>query len=273
MVLFFLLLFPVFSFAQNITKLTWHGHSAFEISTPKGQVLMIDPWLNNPTNPVIKEGADAVKTVKKCNYILVTHGHSDHVGDAVAIAKSTKARLVASYELGTNMVRALGYPENLVNTSTLGNSGGDLVIAGGEVVVTFTPAVHSSSLEVAKNEPLIYAGNPNGFVIKIQNGPTIYHSGDTDYFEDMKEIGSYGIDVALLNIGGHFGMEPDAAVKAAVAIKPKLVIPHHFGTFPFLTKDTLFFFQALDKKNLSYLQLKQGVPVEFEGKVLKPLAE
>jgi len=98
--------------AASTTTITWHGHAAFEIGTPNGAVILIDPWLTNPANPAVKENKDPLEHVKKVDYILITHGHFDHVGDAVAIAKKTGARLVTNFELGTNMGKLLGYPKS-----------------------------------------------------------------------------------------------------------------------------------------------------------------
>lgn len=262
-------LVPAAALAAGTTKLTWHGHSAFEILTPKGRVLFIDPWLNNPVNPDAKSGADAAAKVKRADYILITHGHFDHVGDAVALGKKTKARLVANFELGTNMARLLGYPAEQMGFDTLGNSGGELSLADGEVTVQFVPAVHSSGLEAGKDKPLAYGGNPNGFLLKIKDGPTIYHSGDTAFFKDMEQLAAFDVDAALLNIGGHFGMEPDAAAMAARVINPKLVIPHHYKTFPMLTQDAKAFFGQLDDDKIAHAEMQPGETLTFEGRELK----
>jgi len=157
------------------------------------------------------------------------------------------------------------------------NIGGEITIANGEVVVAMTPAVHSSGLgnpfaKDREEEPeLATGGNAAGFVLQIRNGPTIYHSGDTAYFKDMEIIGEqYAPDVALLNIGGHFGMEPAMAARAAASVRVKLVIPMHFGTFPVLTQDTTFFRQALKKQGVPFRQLHPGETIAFEGKRIKP---
>src|SRR5918911_1437531 len=205
------------------TKIKWFGHAAFSITTPKGKVLVIDPWLKNPSNPEAKDGRDPLASISKVDYILLTHGHRDHVGDAVEIAKKTGAILICNPELAGNLVKLEDFPAKQADTDAIMGIGGEIQIADGEVTVAMTPAVHSSSVFNPKAGPTeperAYGGNPAGFILMIKNGPTIYHSGDTAYFRDMETIGeSYAIDVALLNIGGHFGMEPKMAAKAAQAV-------------------------------------------------------
>jgi L-ascorbate metabolism protein UlaG (beta-lactamase superfamily) len=256
------------------TTLTWHGHAAFEITTPKGVIMLIDPWLANPSNPMVKEKQDPLDHISKADYILITHAHYDHVGDAVAIAKKTGARLVANFELGTNLVKLQGFPKEQIGFDTLMNPGGEITIAKGEVTVAMTPAIHSSGLSnpFAKEEDpdLVYGGTPGGFVLKIKQGPTIYHSGDTAYFKDMDLIGEqYAPDVALLNIGGHFGMEPAMAARAAASVRAKLAIPHHYGTFPVLTQDPAPFADALKKRKIGYYRMAPGSTLLFEGAKLK----
>jgi len=256
------------------TTITWHGHAAFEIVTPGGKVLMIDPWLKNPLNPDAKEGKDPVAAAKKVDYILITHAHSDHVGEAVALAKSTGARLIANSELAGNMVKLLGFPKEQVGFDTIMGIGGEIKIADGEVTVAMTPAVHSSGLADPNAGPqaaeIVYGGNPAGFVLMIKDGPTIYHTGDTAYFKDMELIGeNYAPDVALINIGGHFGMEPAMAARAASAVRAKLAIPQHYGTFPVLTQDAKGFTEALAKKKIPFMVMQPGSSITFEGKKLK----
>jgi L-ascorbate metabolism protein UlaG (beta-lactamase superfamily) len=254
------------------TTLTWHGHAAFEIVTPKGKVLMIDPWLKNPMNPNAKNGKDPLTAITKVDYILITHGHFDHVGDAVEIAKKTGARLVTNFELGSNMAKLQGYPKEQMGFDTLMNIGGEITIADGEVTVDMVPAIHSSGmgnpLAGDKEPEVAYGGNPAGFVIKIKNGPTIYHSGDTAYFNDMALIGEHKIDVALINIGGHFGMEPAMAARAAKAVHAKVVVPQHYGTFPVLTPDAKGFAEKLKKMVIRTRIMRPGTSLTFKGKKL-----
>ena len=260
--------------AAGSTTITWHGHAAFEIVTPGGKVLMLDPWLKNPVNPDGKEGKDPVAAVKKADYILITHAHADHVGDAVALAKATGAKLIANSELAGNMVKLLGFPKEQAGFDTIMGIGGEIKIADGEVTVAMVPAVHSSGLgdpnAGAQGAAVVYGGNPAGFVLVIKNGPTIYHTGATAYFKDMELIGEkYAPDVALINIGGHFGMEPPMAARAASAVGAKLAIPQHYGTFPVLNGETKGFTEALTKKKIPFLVMQPGSSISFEGKKLK----
>lgn len=259
--------------AAQETRIKWFGHAAFSITTPKGKVLLIDPWLSNPKNPEAKDGKDFLSAIPKVDYILITHGHRDHVGDAVEIARKTGAVLVCNPELAANLVKLADFPGKQAETDAIMGIGGEIQIADGEVMVAMTMAIHSSSVFNPKAGPTeperAYGGNPAGFVLVIKNGPTIYHSGDTAYFKDMETIGeTYSIDIALLNIGGHFGMEPKMAAKAAQSVRARLAIPQHFGTFPGIVQNTGEFAAELKKTKVGFYEMKPGETISFRGKQL-----
>ncbi|HEY6120495.1 MAG TPA: metal-dependent hydrolase [Pyrinomonadaceae bacterium] len=255
------------------TRVKWFGHAAFSITTPGGKVLLIDPWLTNPSNPEAKDGKDPLASVPKVDYILLTHGHRDHVGDAVAIARKTGAILICNPELAGNLVKLADFPSKQAETDAIMGIGGEIQIADGEVTVAMTSAVHSSSVfnskATATEAERAYGGNPAGFVLIIKNGPTIYHSGDTAYFKDMETIGEeYQIDLALLNIGGHFGMEPRMAAMAAKSVRAKLAVPQHYATFPGITQNSDVFAAELKKLRIPFHEMKPGETMSFRGKQL-----
>jgi L-ascorbate metabolism protein UlaG (beta-lactamase superfamily) len=229
--LFVLLLTTPLAALAASTELTWYGHAAFKLTTPSGKVLLIDPWITNPAN---KNGKEDLAKIDKADLILISHGHFDHVGDSVAIAKATGAQLVATYDLGNSLVQNAGFPAAQATMMTEGNFGGELTLLNGEVKIAFIPAVHSSAVTDAENKNHD-GGNPGGFLITVKNGPTIYHTGDTDVFSDMALIKQFHkVDVMLACIGGHFTMGPDRAAKAVKLVGADTVIPMHFGTFPIL---------------------------------------
>lgn len=239
------------------TQVTWYGHAAFKIETPNGKTILIDPWLTNPTNAT---GKDDVKNTK-ADLILVSHGHFDHVGDANDIAKRTKAKLVATFDLGNALVAA-GYPKEGFGFDSGGNFGGTVTLLDGEVAITFVPAIHSSN--VGEGAKVMPGGNPGGFVIAIKGGPTLYHTGDTDLFGDMALIGKFAkVDLMLACIGDHFTMGPDRAAEAVKLIKPKQVAGMHYGTFPVLTGTPADFAKALKKAGATakLVELKVGTPI------------
>lgn len=243
---------PVAHAAKGQTKLHWYGQAAWKIETPSGGVILIDPWLTVPTNP----DKNSIAELGKVDYILITHGHSDHVGDALEIAKKTGAKVLAPYGLSFNLVSALGFPKEQMIYG--GNVGGtiDLPAAGAKVMIV--NAVHGSELvpPLYKAEPgqpaALASGNPVGYVLMIKGGPTIYHTGDTAVIEDMKLIPTFHhIDVMLACIGGYFTMDPAGAALATQWVNPTHVIPMHFGTFPLLAGTPAQFEAALAKRKIA----------------------
>ena len=248
------------------TKLKWFGHAAFSITTPNGKVLLIDPWLNNGANPDAKDGKDPLAAIPQVDYILITHGHRDHVGEAVAIARKTDARLIANPELARNLVKLTDFPEKQAGDYIM-QMGDEIQIADGEVTVAMTEAVHSSSVfnpKAGPNEPeRAYGGSPASFVIMIKNGPTIYHTGDTAYFKDMEVIGeTYAIDVALININQ---MGAKMSARAAQSVRTKLAVPMHFGTVDDALKADGFAAE-LKQMKINFYEMKPGEIISFRGR-------
>jgi len=215
------------------TQITWYGHAGFKIITPAGNVLLIDPWL---TNPKFDKGKDELASLKRVDLIFLTHGHGDHVGDAVEIGKRTGAKLSATFDLAAAMTSVLGYPDKQAGNDTCGHMGGRIPLLDGDVTAEFVPAWHGSAVRKDDKSPPVYAGSPSGVVITLKNGPTIYHTGDTCFFSDIARVSDYRkIDIMMVCMGDHFTMGPVGAADAVKAVHPRIVIPIHYGTFPLLT--------------------------------------
>ncbi len=257
-----LILIPVVAFSS--TEITYYGHAGFKIKTPTGKVLLVDPWITNPSNP---DGKKQLDELERADLIFLTHAHADHIGNSVEIAKKFNTKLVATYDLGKAMVIHGGYPANLFGYDTTGNFGGEITLLDGEIRVLFVPALHSSGLEISNSsKSLIYGGNPGGFLITIKNGPTIYHTGDTDLFGDMKLLGElYKIDIMMVCIGDRFTMGPKRAAIAVKYVNPTVVIPMHYGTFPILPGKVEEFEDELKRQNLSVkiIKMKPGESIRY----------
>lgn len=202
-------------------ELTWLGHSAFRINSPKELNMLIDPWLTG--NP--KAASDREK-VGSVDLILVTHGHGDHLGDTLEIARKTGAHVVCMPEIAQYLMG-----KGLENVTGM-NKGGTYRFK--DIDITMVHAIHSSS--IIENDEIIYMGDPAGYVVRLENGVSIYHAGDTCVFKDMEIIGDlYHPDLALLPIGSHYVMGPREAAYACKLLRPTYVVPMHYGTFPVLT--------------------------------------
>src|ERR1700736_3967178 len=246
------------SMAEN-TKLTWYGQSGFKLVTPGGKTLLIDPWL---TNPVFEKGKDELVALKNVDLILLSHGHSDHVGNTVEIGKKTGAKLVANFDLSAAVVKVLGYPRKQAESDATGHIGGQLTLLNGEVTVCFVPAWHGSTVQKDETSPAVPAGMPTGLIICIRNGPTIYQTGDTGFFSDIARVSDYNqIDIMLVCIGDHFTMGPIRAADAVKAVNPRSVVPMHYGTFPVLTGTPEEFGRELKKREVK-AQLRVMKPGE-----------
>lgn len=211
-------------------QVKWYGQAAFRITTPGGKVIMIDPFITkNPKTPAADKN---LAKVGKVDLILVTHGHGDHIGDTVELAKMTGAKVALNADMGRTFASVgwLDYKQ-LIRF----NKSGPITPLGENIVITMTDAEHSSEVRFVKDgqETMLPGGAPAGYVIKLENGYTIYHAGDTGVFTDMALIHDlYKPDLALLPIGGWFTMDPRHAAYATVRLlKPKTVMPMHYGTF------------------------------------------
>lgn len=209
-------------------KVTFHGHACFSLEDGSHHVL-IDPFITG--NPQAEISADKINPT----HILVSHGHGDHLGDAIAISKRSRATIVAPNELAVYCQNNGAYSVHNMHI------GGSWKFEFGRVKLT--PAWHGSA--VIDGKDIIYTGTPCGFVVEM-GGKHIYHTGDTGLFGDMKLIGEmFPLDCALLPIGDNFVMGPDDALKAAGMLQAKLVIPMHYHTFPVIRQDPNDFAQKL----------------------------
>jgi L-ascorbate metabolism protein UlaG (beta-lactamase superfamily) len=207
--------------SETQTRITWLGHATVLIQTAKGTNILIDPFIEH--NPKYPKGFELPS---KIHYVLLTHGHSDHISDVVPVAKKHGSTVVAIYELAAYVA------EQGVEKTIGMNLGGTVQLD--DATATMVDAKHSSGAQDKKGTH--YVGIAAGYVITAPGGPVIYHAGDTNVFGDMRLIGElYEPEIALLPIGGHFTMSPKEAALAVRFVGAKTILPIHFGTFPPLT--------------------------------------
>ena len=205
--------------AKGRITVTWFGHSAFLLETPEGASVLIDPWLDNPKAP------PGARERARAKMILVTHGHADHLGNTVELAKTMGAEVIAIHELALYLRRAGVEKVQGMNKSGTANVDG--------LRITMVDARHSGGIE--EGETIVAGSEPAGFVVRFENGFGVYHAGDTGLFSDMTLIRDlYKPDLVILPCGGYFTMGPREAAKACAMLRPKYIIGMHYGTFPIL---------------------------------------
>ena len=206
------------------TTFTWYGHSCYEVRTPGGKVIIFDPYFANPNSP------RSAESIARCDLLLVTHGHFDHMGDAVPLASRLRPAWPCIHEMSLWLARRLpGGADAAIGM----NKGGTVVAAG--VSVTMVHADHSAGDWYPAGETTLDLGEPVGFVVEVENGFSFYFAGDTALFGDMRLIRElYQPELAFLPIGGHYTMGPRDAAIATEMLGVKHVIPIHYGTFQVL---------------------------------------
>jgi len=229
------------------TRLCWLGHACLLVESD-GKRVLIDPFLTG--NPAAATSADKVQA----DFILVSHGHDDHVGDTVAIAKRTGATVVANYEIAEWFKK-----QGLKKVNGQQHGGGFHYPFG---YVKLTLAFHGSALPDGS-----YGGNPAGFLISLKDGTRVYDAADTGLFGDMRLIGEEGIDLAVLPIGDNFTMGPDDALRAVKLIEPRQVVPIHYNTFDLIKQDANAWAERVRKETKAEpVILKPGEWVEVKAR-------
>jgi L-ascorbate metabolism protein UlaG (beta-lactamase superfamily) len=246
---------------NSSTSITWYGHACVEIRTPGGKTVLVDPWFGNPRSPL------AAEAVERCDVMLVTHGHHDHLGsapggvreaDALTIARRTRPAWPCVHELSLWLADRLGD----AGVEVIGMNKGGTVDARG-VRVSMVHADHSAGDWSAAGEGPLYLGEPVGFVLGLEDGSTIYHAGDTALFGDLALIGEiHRPDLAMLPIGGHYTMGPSEAARAVELLGVQEVLPLHYGTFPILAGTPAALRDALASRGLEHVKVHEPEPGE-----------
>jgi L-ascorbate metabolism protein UlaG (beta-lactamase superfamily) len=255
------------------TEVLWLGQASFKITSPGGKVIVIDPWLKgNPKTPA--DYKDLAK-LGKVDLILVTHGHGDHVGSAGRTDGSSDVAELAKLT-GAKVFGPAGLVQSMIDIGWLTGEqgvrfgkGGKVQPLGPQITITQVRAEHSSELTVVdpatKKTTTHVGGEPAGFIVQLENGFKLYHMGDTGIFGDMKLIGEYyKPDLILMPIGGHFVMDPqDAAYATKEWLKPKFVIPIHYGTTPVLKGTPQEYLAALGQTSVTVYAISPGDKLQF----------
>jgi L-ascorbate metabolism protein UlaG (beta-lactamase superfamily) len=234
---------------ETTATFTWYGHSCWQVDTPGGKRVLLDPWYRNPSSP------RAPDTVDRCDVMLVTHGHDDHFGDALAIASRTQPVWPCIHELSRWLGRNYAHKDGLIGM----NKGGTVEAAG--LKISMVHADHSAGDIYAAAESALYLGEPIGFIVELEDGFRFYFAGDTDVFSDMRLIAErYRPTLAFLPIGGHFTMDPIGAAMAVELLGVSDVAPMHYGTFGLLagTPDELR--AALSDRGLGHVTVHSTTP-------------
>jgi L-ascorbate metabolism protein UlaG (beta-lactamase superfamily) len=244
---------------NSSTSITWYGHACVEIRTPGGRTVLIDPWFGNPRSPMAADG------VERCDVMLVTHGHHDHLGsppggvreaDALTIARRTRPAWPCVHELSLWLADRLGD----AGVEVMGMNKGGTVDARG-IRVSMVHADHSAGDWSAAGAGPLYLGEPVGFVLALEDGSTIYHAGDTALFGDLRLIGEiHRPDLAMLPIGGHYTMGPAEAARAVELLGVQEVLPLHYGTFPILAGTPAALRDELAKRGLGHVKVHEPEP-------------
>jgi L-ascorbate metabolism protein UlaG (beta-lactamase superfamily) len=236
--------------ADASLAVTWLGHATILFESPKGRRVLIDPWLDNPSCPA------ACKDVGNIDIVLVTHGHFDHIEDAPTVAKRTGATVVGTFEV----CQWLG-KKGVEKVSPM-NKGGSQDQAG--IRISMVHALHTSGY--IDDAGITYLGEAAGYVLRFENGLTVYCAGDTALFGDMALIKDlYAPAVAFLPIGDLFTMGPEAAARAVDLLGVRQVVPIHYGTFPALTGTVVRFRGLVEPKGVHVIELKPGVTTKIQA--------